>query len=166
MDGQDLARMVAVKLGGRHYDMHAPVLVEKPEVRTAFLSEPTVQDAVRRAQAVQLAITGIGSVAADSSSFLNAGLLSHSDLASLRNQGAVGEMIGRFFDEGGEYESLAINQRIIGIELDDLRKIPLVLAIARGIQKARAIHAALRAGYISVLATDEVTAKAVQDMSR
>ena len=33
IDSPDLARMVAVKLGGRHHDLHAPVLVERPEVR-------------------------------------------------------------------------------------------------------------------------------------
>ena len=31
IDSPDLARMVAQKLGGRHYDLHAPVLVEHPE---------------------------------------------------------------------------------------------------------------------------------------
>ena len=48
VDGPDLARMVATKLGGRHYDLHAPMLVERPEVRAAFLSEPIVRDAIRR----------------------------------------------------------------------------------------------------------------------
>ncbi|MFN2201904.1 MAG: sugar-binding transcriptional regulator [Caldilineaceae bacterium] len=165
VDGPDLARMVAVKLGGRHYDLHAPVIVERPEVRTAFLSEPTVQDAIHRAQSVQLAITGIGSIQPDDSSFLRAGLLTHSDLARLRNGGAVGEMVGRFFGKNGEHDDLAINQRIIGIELDDLCKIPLVLAIARGVAKAPAILAALRAGYISVLATDEATANAILELN-
>jgi DNA-binding transcriptional regulator LsrR (DeoR family) len=154
-----------VKLGGRHYDLHAPVIVERPEVRTAFLSEPTVQDAIHRAQSVQLAITGIGSIQPDDSSFLRAGLLTHSDLARLRNGGAVGEMVGRFFGQNGEHDDLAINQRIIGIELDDLCKIPLVLAIARGVAKAPAILAALRAGYISVLATDEATANAILELN-
>lgn len=164
VDGPDLARMVAVKLGGRHYDLHAPLLVERSEVRAAFLSEPTVQDAIRRAQAVQLAITGIGSVQADASSFLRAGLLSHSDLSRLRNVGAVGEMVGRFFGEDGEHDGIAINQRIIGIELDELRKIPLVLAIGRGVPKAQAILGALRAKYVSVLATDEATARAILEL--
>jgi len=58
----DLARIVAVKLGGRHYDLHAPVLVERPEVRNVFLTEPTVRDGIRRARSVQIAITGIGMV--------------------------------------------------------------------------------------------------------
>ena len=45
-----LCSVVAAKLGGRHHDMHAPVLVEKPEVRNIFLSEPAVREGIRRAQ--------------------------------------------------------------------------------------------------------------------
>lgn len=161
VDGPDLARMVAAKLGGRHYDLHAPVLVERPEVRDIFLSEPTVGDAIRRARAVDLAITGIGSVDERYSSFLRAGLLTRVDLADLRNQGAVGEMVGRFFDKDGQTGAIPLNRRVIGIELEDLRNIPKVMAIARGPGKVGAILGVLRGGYLSVLATDQATARAV-----
>lgn len=163
VDGPDLSRMVAVKLGGRHYDLHAPVLVEKPEVRDIFLSEPVVRDAIQRARAVQLAITGIGAVEDSASSFLRSGLLTRNDLAHLRSIGAVGEMVGRFFDADGKYEHIDINQRIIGIELGDLRRIPEVLVVARGLSKVRSILAALQANYITVLATDDATAQAILD---
>ncbi|MCB0070719.1 MAG: sugar-binding transcriptional regulator [Caldilineaceae bacterium] len=166
VDGPDLARMVATKLGGRHYDLHSPLLVERPETRTMFLNEPVVRDAIRRARAVQLAITGIGTVQDDASSFLRAGLLTRADLSQLRHVGAVGEMVGRFFDASGHHEGIELNQRIVGIELEDLQRIPQVLAIARGITKAQAIHAALIAGYLTVLATDDVTARAVLALSR
>ena len=165
VDGPDLARMVATKLGGRHYDLHSPLLVERPETRTMFLNEPVVRDAIRRARAVQLAITGIGTVQDDASSFLRAGLLTRADLSQLRHVGAVGEMVGRFFDASGHHADIELNQRIVGIELEDLQRIPQVLAIARGITKAQAIHAALIAGYLTVLATDDVTARAVLTLS-
>ena len=166
VDGPDLARMVATKLGGRHYDLHSPLLVERPETRTMFLNEPVVRDAIRRARAVQLAITGIGTVQDDASSFLRAGLLTRADLSQLRHVGAVGEMVGRFFDAEGRHAEIELNQRIVGIELEDLQRIPQVLAIARGITKAAAIRAALIAGYLTVLATDDVTARAVLALSR
>ncbi len=161
VDGPDLARIVSVKLGGRHYDLHAPVLVERPEVRDLFLSEPTVREGIRRAKAVQVAITGIGSVEDQASSFLRAGLLTRTDLAELRHLGAVGETVGRFFDIHGNSTGLPLNQRVIGIELDDLHRIPQVLAIACGRAKAPAILGALLGQYIKVLATDDATARAV-----
>ena len=114
---------------------------------------------------MQLAITGIGTVHDEDSSFLRAGLLTRGDLAELRHSGAVGEMVGRFFDNRGAYDKIEINQRIIGIELDEVRRIPLVLAIARGNAKAKAILGALRAGYVSVLATDAITARTILDLA-
>lgn len=161
IDGPDLARMIAVKLGGRHHDLHAPVLVEQAATRPIFLAEPTVGEAIARARAVNLAITGIGTVQEEASSFLRAGLVKRTELAQLRNSGAVGEMVGRFFDSHGHDAAITINQRIIGIELADLRNIPIVLAVARGAIKAPAILGALRGRYLTVLATDDVTARAV-----
>ena len=161
VDGPDLARIVAVKLGGRHYDLHAPVLVERADVREVFLSEPTVRDGIRRARAVQIAITGIGSVDERDSSFLRAGLLTRVDLAALRNRGAAGEMVGRFFDQQGGTDALEINQRVIGIELEDLRHIPTVMAVARGLSKAPAILGALNGRFLNVLVTDDSTARSI-----
>jgi len=161
VDGPDLARIVAVKLGGRHYDLHAPVLVERSDVRAVFLSEPTVRDGIRRARSVQIAITGIGSVDERDSSFLRAGLLTRVDLAALRNRGAVGEMVGRFFDRHGHTDALEINQRVIGIELEDLCHIATVVAVARGLSKAPAILGALNGRYLNVLVTDDTTARAI-----
>ncbi|MCB0044536.1 MAG: sugar-binding transcriptional regulator [Caldilineaceae bacterium] len=161
MDSPDLARMVAAKLGGRHYDLHAPVLVEQPAVRETFVSEPVVAEAIRRARSVKLAITGIGTVADEASSFLRAGLLTRNDLVQLRREGAVGEMAGRYFDAQGASDAISLNRRIIGIELDDLRRIPQVLAVACGGAKVASIRTALGAGYLSVLATDGATAKAI-----
>lgn len=166
VDGPDLARIVAAKLGGRHHDLHAPVLVERPEVRDIFLNEPAVREGIRRAQAVQLAITGIGTLDDKASSFLRAGLLTLTDLAQLRRLGAVGETIGRFFDMQGRSDGIEINGRIIGVELDDLRRIPQVLAVARGIPKAASILGALHGKFLTVLATDDATARAVLALDR
>ncbi|MBX3083567.1 MAG: sugar-binding transcriptional regulator [Anaerolineae bacterium] len=161
VDSPDLARIVAQKLGGRHYDLHSPVLLERASTRNVFLQEPIVREAIERAKAVKLAITGIGTVHDDASSFLRAGLLTRSDLRALREAGAVGEMCGRFFDIQGNYDAFEINQRIVGIELDDLRRIPQSIAIARGPLKAASILGALYGNFLKVLATDDITARAM-----
>ena len=164
VDSPDLARIVATKLGGRHHDLHAPVLVEQATVRELFLAEPVVREGILRAKAVNLAITGIGSVQEQASSFLRAGLLSRADLANLRQQGAVGEMCGSFFHRDGSCAGIELNQRIIGIALEDLRRIPQVLAVACGLAKVNSILGALQGRYFTVLATDDTTARAVLKM--
>jgi len=168
IDSPDLARMVAQKLGGRHYDLHAPVLVEHPESREVLMHESACREAILRARAVDVAITGIGTVQDEASSFLRAGLLSRSDLSKLRSEGIVGEMCGRFFDIEGCCDDFEINKRIIGIDLDDLRHIPQSFAIAHSLLKVEAILGALRGHYAKVLSTDDRTARALlaQDSTR
>ena len=161
VDSPDLARMVAAKLGGRHYDLPAPALVAQPAIRDVLLSEPTVSEAIARACGVGLAITGVGTTQEETSSFLRAGLISQTELGVLRESGAVGEMCGRFFDIDGCDQTFDINQRVVGIELEDLRKIPQVLAVARGIAKVQSILGALRGHFMNVLATDDITARAI-----
>jgi deoxyribonucleoside regulator len=166
IDSPDVARVVAQKLGGRHYDLHAPMLVERPEVRDVLLSEPAVQSGLQRAKAVHLAITGIGTVVDESSSFLRAGLLSANDLANLRGQGIVGEICGHFYDIHGNFESFEINRRIIGLSPNELRKVSQVLAVAHGIPKIKAIFGALAGHYVNVLFTDDITARGIMAVAQ
>jgi deoxyribonucleoside regulator len=165
IDGPDLARLTAAKLGGRHFDLHAPVLVEQPALRDMLYVEPVVREGLDRGRAVALAITGIGSVEPSVSSFLRAGHLTPDDLISLRDMGVVGETCGRFFDAWGRFENLSINQRVIGIGLDDLKRVPRVIAVACGLPKAASILGALRGHYLTVLATDDRTARAVLQLA-
>jgi len=161
VDSPDITRMLAARLGGRHYDLHAPALVEQAATRGVLLAEPAVRESLARARRVKLAITGIGAVQERSSSFVRAGLLLPGELARLRAQGAVGEMIGRFYRIDGSTTGLEINERMIGIDLDDLRRVPSSLAVARGSDKVEAIYGALRGRLLTVLATDDLTARGV-----
>jgi DNA-binding transcriptional regulator LsrR (DeoR family) len=165
IDSPDLARMVAQKLGGRHYDLHAPVLVERPESREVLMNESAFREAILRARSVDVAITGIGTVQDEASSFLRTGLLSRSDLSRLRSEGIVGEVCGRFFDIEGRCNNFEINRRIIGIDLEDLRRIPQSIAIAHGLLKVEAVLGALRGHYMKVLSTDDRMARALLDLA-
>ena len=78
--------------------------------------------------------------------------------------GLVGETCGRFFDAWGRYEGYEINKRIIGIDLKDLGNVPRVIAVARGLPKARSILGALRGRLMTVLATDDKTAQAILEI--
>lgn len=164
-DGADLSRIVADKLGGRHYLLHAPCAVERPEMRDMLLQEPIIRDVIGRAAEVQLAICGIGAIQPETN-FVRAGLITWEEMLELRAQGIVGEMCGTFYDLDGRWEQYDINRRTIGLRLDDLRRVPRVLAVARGPVKAPAILGALRGQYFHVLATDDITARAVLELEQ
>ena len=78
-----------------------------------------------------------------------------------RNAGAVGDMAWQIFDRSGRLFPCELNQRIIGVTLDELRAVPQTIAVAVGLNKAAAIFGALQSGAINVLCTDEETASRV-----
>ncbi|KYP17106.1 sugar-binding transcriptional regulator [Streptococcus parauberis] len=88
-------------------------------------------------------------------------LLIGSDYMKLRQLEAVGEICCRFFDKNGQSVDKDLQERTIGISLQQLRQVPNVFAIACGQEKAAAILAALKVKCINYLVTDEETIKAL-----
>jgi len=73
--------------------------------------------------------------------------------------GAVGDMLGEWFDANGRIVSAATSSRRIGLGLDRLREMPNVVGVAGGRHKAEAVLGAIRGGFLKVLVTDENTAE-------
>jgi DNA-binding transcriptional regulator LsrR (DeoR family) len=71
----------------------------------------------------------------------------------------VGDICSRFFAIDGSPCRTPIAGRVVGIELADLRRIPSVIGVAVGPEKAAPIAGALRGGYVSILVTDAPTAR-------
>jgi deoxyribonucleoside regulator len=78
--------------------------------------------------------------------------------------GAVGDIAGRYFNITGEKVSESIDERTMGIDLDELKKKEIRVGIAVGVHKVQAILGALRGEYINMLYMDEHTAKAVIEL--
>ena len=76
----------------------------------------------------------------------------------LQDAGAVGEISYRFYDKDGKPVETPLNERVIGISLEDLKKAGRVIALAGGESKTQAIAGALKLGVIDVLVTDRFTA--------
>lgn len=165
IDGPELARQLANKLGGNYYYLHAPLFVDSRTTRDRFLEQPTIADTLTRALGAQVALVGIGTTAPGASSFLRARHLTEEQVSELRAQGVVGETAGRHFDVHGRAD-YDINDRVIALRLDQVKTIPNVVAVACGLPKARGILGALEGGYITALATDAVTARAVLEEAK
>ena len=82
----------------------------------------------------------------------------------LREKDAVGDILLRFFDVDGNPVESSLNDRVVSMELEQLKNIDRAIGIAGGSQKFSAIRGALRGGLINILITDSCTAgKLVQD---
>ncbi len=156
----DLARRLAAAYHGSVHLLHAPALVAHANVRTALLSDPPIRAVLDLARTVEVALVGIGALVR-SSTLIQSGYFSAEDLAALRQRGAVGDICTRAFTVEGAPADRILESRILAIDLADLRRIPVVIGVAAGVDKAPAILGALRGGLVKVIVTDQAAARAV-----
>ena len=91
----------------------------------------------------------------------NSGYLTDEEMEMLKNDNAVTDICGYGIDIDGNPVETVTTNRIIGINLDTLKTIPIRMGCSSGINKTQAVLGALRGGYINVLVIDEETANAV-----
>jgi DNA-binding transcriptional regulator LsrR (DeoR family) len=160
----ELVRRLAQLLGASPILFPTPGVVATPEVRDVLRNDPHVQAALRHFDALDTVYVGIGAIGTNP--VLNDG---HSLLPGTHDElvaaGAVGDIALRFFDAEGNPVRSSLDDRILGITTEQLRKVPRVVAVAGGADKVEAIRAALKSKIVDVLITDHDTAQALVERS-
>ncbi len=157
-DGADLARELSKLLNARYYPLQCPVLVKNTEVKEMLVSENGIRETLQRTGNLDIAFVGLSSNDPDKSALVKAGFLTYEEAEETLRAGAVGHICGYSYGEEGKMLPLPVNHRIIGIEFENLKKIPERVGIACGSEKADAIKAAMTGGLITTLITDESAA--------
>ncbi len=157
--GADLARRMAHALGAKPRLIHAPALVKDKVVRDALALDPQVADTLALAAQADVALVGIGALEPGSTLLSSRNTLSPDEIADLRARRVAGDIALQFFDEDGQRVHHPIEDRIVGMDLEKIRKIGRVIGAAGGAEKLRAVRAALRGRLINVLVTDLQTAQ-------
>jgi len=155
IDGTELARRLAEKVGGRYRYLHAPLIVESADIKRAMMQERNVKGTLERVKKADIAIVGIGSTNPNVSSLIRAGYLNKKELSEIKKLGAIGDVCAKHFDIYGNLCQIDLNERVIGINIEELKKINYVIGIAGGKVKASAILGVLRGSYINVLISDD-----------
>lgn len=156
----DVAIKMADKLGGYCHFILAPAIVDSPEIRVALMSDNRVVNSLEMAGSVDVALVGLGDTTKDAA-MVKTGFLGAETLEELKAKGAVGDILGRYYDIGGRHVPSELDQRVLGLTLEQLKKIKTVIAVAGGESKVAPIAGALQGRYCNVLVTDEDTARAV-----
>jgi DNA-binding transcriptional regulator LsrR (DeoR family) len=165
IDGPDLTRWLAQTLGGQYKYLPAPLLVESAIAREALLQERAIRETMNLLERMDMALIGIGSLSPSLSSLLLAGHITEAELREIIRQGGVGDICSFHYDLRGKVLPLELHERLIGVSLETLRKIPYVIGVGGGIDKASAVLGALRLGVLDCLVTDEIAARAVLKMA-
>jgi DNA-binding transcriptional regulator LsrR (DeoR family) len=160
--GQELVRELATRLGARYRYLHAPALVANHAAVETFLSERSVSGALDAAKTADIAFVGVGTYGDSSSAaIIDAMTLSAADRAELDAMSPAGDICARYFDINGvPVASRAVHDHVIAVDLDDLRRLPMVVGVTSGRVKAPGLVGALRGGHLDVLICDESAARA------
>ncbi len=147
---------------GQHFNasvraLHAPVYVQEEATALALAVDPGIQEGLAIARNASIVVFSIGSMCADTTMF-QLGYIAPDQQEFLRRRGAVADIACRWIDSDGKPVELPSTINPVAITLEELREIPLRLAVAGGASKQEAILAGLRGGFVTHLVTDEQTA--------
>lgn len=164
--GGTLVQALARRCGVQPSRFLAPAVVESPHTKQAFVAESSIRTALERAAEVDHAFVGVGTLGVRSSVTIVEDMkLSEAELATFLAQKPAGDISGRFFDDTGAEVGPPTSDRVIGLSLDDLRRVPCVIGLAAGQEKARGFRAALRTGVLDIAVLDVALAQAVLQRS-
>jgi deoxyribonucleoside regulator len=161
MDATNLVRIFAQAIGGTYYNLNAPMMVETVETQKALLQEPSIIQALNLASRASVALLGIGEIERALSTVYRINVLDPASIQVLHDQKAVGGICSQYYDIQGRPISDQVNRRVVGLDLSALQRIPRVVGVAIGENKALAILGALRGHLINTLITDDMTAESV-----
>lgn len=159
-----LVRRLADLLHGEGTFLPAPGSVGSAEARTVLLEEPFVQRAVALFDQLDVALVGIGGQETSGLLASSGNVFSADELRTVREAGGVGDIGLRYMCADGSPVDTPLHERVIGIELEQLKRVPRAIAVAGGPGKTEAIHAALVGGWINCLITDNFTAERLLGM--
>ncbi|WP_108670896.1 sugar-binding transcriptional regulator [Peribacillus acanthi] len=139
-----------------------PAIVDHVVVKQAVMADRHIGRTIQIGKNSNIALFTCGPIKHDSLLF-QLGYFSDDDLEMIDNK-AVGDICSRFFDENGQICNPSLNERTLGIDLEELKQKDYSILIAGGAQKVESINAALKGKFANVLITDQFTAQMLIEM--
>ncbi len=160
-----ICRQLAKKYGGSSETLYAPAYAENREQKLAFMQNATVKQTLDLARKADVALVGIGDMS-ENSYMVDLGWFTAEEVVQSRlHQGVVGDFAGHdFFNVQGGIANTVMNDRVIGLSIDEFRVVSEVVAIAAENSKPLALLGALRTGAIDVIATSVSNALTVLNL--
>lgn len=164
-DVNHVASEMAARLGGHAWQIHAPLFTDSATERDMLMGISAVEQVLEKARNATLAVIGLGSIHSDNSSYYDLNLAARHASASIETSGARSELLAWLLDAQGRPAPFDANQRLVGLTLPELQRIPFSMAVVAGRDKVDPIHCALRGRWLKGIVTDESTAAGVLEMA-
>ena len=154
-----LTEQLASLLKAEPHFLPAPGVTASAEASAHYLAEPSVAETTDYFETLTLALVGIGALHPSRLLGESGNVFAEAELDELERLGAVGDICLRFFDTDGVPVVSRFGERVIGLSLEQLRRVPRAVGVAGGVEKLDAIRGALEGRLINVLITDRFTAE-------
>lgn len=146
-------------VGGVPVYLPAPGIVGSPAALQVIQDDVYVREALSQFDKVTTALVGIGALEPSQLLAASGNIFSQQELDQLREKGAVGDILLRFYDANGVPVITPLNDRVVSMRLEQLKQVDRSIGIAAGVRKLEAIRGALRGGWVNVIITDHFTAR-------
>ncbi len=164
-DVNHVSTLMADRLGGRSFQIHAPLFADSAAERAMLINMRAVADVFGRAREAKVAVVGIGSILSDDSSYYDLHPSSSTDRAAIERSGASCELLAHLLDDKGRVCDYSLNRSLVSLTLDEFASIPTKIGVASGPNKAGPILSVMRGRHLDTLVTDEATGERVLAMA-
>ena len=152
----DINRKFAQAFHTNTINLPLPTFLDNAITKDIVIKDKFIHQIYETGMQSNIAIYTTGTVQ-DHEELFGLGYLNHPEIDSL-HQRAVGDIVSRFIDEEGHIVNPELDDRTIGIDLENLRQKDYSILVAGAKKKLISIHGALTGRYANVLITDKQTA--------
>ncbi|MCC5780072.1 sugar-binding transcriptional regulator [Nitratireductor sp. B36] len=145
---------------GDGYLIPAPAVVDSVETKTALIERCGLHEILALADTLDAVIVSIGGLAS-ATTFYRGGYLTEAVRAALEEKGAVGDILYHFYDIEGQLVDHPINDRVMSVDVDRLRRAPMRILTSGGEDKIEALVGAMKLVEPTVFITDEESARSI-----
>ena len=150
--------IIAQKLGALCVNFHVPLMLSSKTMRDMLCEEPVVASQMAALAGCNKTVLACGTCDAEAH-VVKAGLVGPDGIERYIRKGAVGVICGRLIDIDGSPVRAAVEERMIGVSLDQMKGKDMALLVAAGPDRAPPARAAIRGGYVTHLATSTSIAR-------
>jgi len=160
----ELWRIAANKFNGECIYFYLQAVYEDVQILETIKKDSLIKYALNLWDELDWAIVGIGSISDPLNPLHEKATKEIGEFLHIVDESKpVGNCCNRLFDINGNFCKTNLDQRLVAISPEQLRKCPNVVVMAGGVHKVEAITAALKGQFINILITDALTAKNILD---
>jgi DNA-binding transcriptional regulator LsrR (DeoR family) len=157
-DSAEVCRRLAHRLGGSFHELPVPFFLSSGSIAAQMRREEPIAAALALGGGADVALVEVGAVHMNMN---QAGDVYPNPeiIVEMARTGAVGHIVGHFVSGDGRHLVTPLCERAITVDLEQVKAIPMVIAVAWGLEKIQALKAVMKGRFISALVTDRSTAE-------